>query len=107
VINDIFSLFHILISPSKELPDDVILLIMVKSAVNNFGYRNAIRSTWGGTNNSQIHVLFSLGYHRYIESEIRKEASLCKDILQGSFVDEYRNNTLKTSMTYKWIGDSC
>ena len=106
VINDIFSLFHILISPSKELPDDVILLIMVKSAARNFGRRNAIRSTWGGKKNSQIHVLFSLGYHRYIEREIRKEASLYKDILQGSFVDEYRNNTFKTSMTYKWIGDS-
>ena len=106
VINDIFSLFHILISPSKELPDDVILLIMVKSAARNFGRRNAIRSTWGGKKNSQIHVLFSLGYHRYIEREIRKEASLYKDILQGSFIDEYRNNTFKTSMTYKWISDS-
>ena len=106
VINDIFLLFHMLISPSKELPDDVILLIMVKSAARNFGRRNAIRSTWGGKKNSKIHVLFSLGYHRYIEREIRKEASLYKDILQGSFVDEYRNNTFKTSMTYKWIGDS-
>ena len=106
VINDIFSLFHILISPSKELPDDVILLIMVKSAARNFGRRNAIRSTWGGKKNSQIHVLFSLGYHIYIEREIRKEATLYKDILQGSFIDEYRNNTFKTSMTYKWIGDS-
>jgi len=106
VINDIFSLFHILISPSKELPDDVILLIMVKSAAGNFGRRNAIRSTWGGNTNSQIHVLFSLGYHRYIEREIKKEAYMYKDILQGSFIDGYRNNTLKTSMTYKWIGDS-
>ena len=106
VINDIFLLFQMLISPSKELPDDVILLIMVKSAARNFGRRNAIRSTWGGKKNNKIHVLFSLGYHRYIEREIRKEASLYKDILQGSFVDEYRNNTFKTSMTYKWIGDS-
>lgn len=46
VINYIFSLFHLLISPSKELPDDVILLIMVKSAARNFGRRNAIISTW-------------------------------------------------------------
>ena len=51
-------------------------------------------------------MLFSLGYHRYIEREIKKEASLYKDIMQGSFIDEYRNNTLKMSMTYKWIGDS-
>lgn len=106
VVNNIFSLFHILISPSKKSPDDVILLIMVKSAARNFGRRNAIRSTWGGQKYSKIHVLFSLGYHRYIEKEIKKETELYKDILQGSFLDSYRNNTFKSSMTYKWIGDS-
>ena len=26
--------------------------------------------------------------------------------MQGSFIDKYRNTMFKTSMTYKWIGDS-
>ena len=47
VVNDIFSLFHILISLSKELPDDVILLIMVKSAARNFGRKNLIEINVG------------------------------------------------------------
>ncbi|KAL4236555.1 hypothetical protein ACF0H5_004940 [Mactra antiquata] len=88
-------------------------LVIVHSAPLNFVKRNAIRSSW--TNNSYfpdlgpIKVMFLLGKvtdnptQSYIDTEFGKYG----DILQGSFIDAYKNITYKGIMAYKWLSENC
>ncbi|KAL4236554.1 hypothetical protein ACF0H5_004939 [Mactra antiquata] len=88
-------------------------LVIVHSAPLNFVKRNAIRSSW--TNNSYfpdlgpIKVMFLLGKvtenptQSYIDTEFGKYG----DILQGSFIDAYKNITYKAIMAYKWFSENC
>nr|SVE75172.1 EOG090X07IA [Daphnia dolichocephala] len=88
------------------------LLFVVKSAIQHFEQRQAIRQTWG----NQLHFLgvgiqsvFLLGTGSNPELQIKvdDEDMLHGDIVQADFHDDYRNNTLKTISGFKWAVEHC
>jgi beta-1,3-galactosyltransferase / beta-1,3-N-acetylglucosaminyltransferase len=94
------------------------LMIIVKSKIDHFEHRNAIRNSWGFERRFSdvlIRTVFSLGIdsetHGEKESALQKlvdlEAERYNDIIQFNFIDEYFNNTLKTVSGLRWCKDYC
>ena len=89
------------------------LVIIVKSAVQNFDSRDAIRLTWGdeyqihNQNITTVFLLGSRGDDLLLMKEVSKESVKYKDIILGDFEDEYFSNTLKTMMGHKWAVENC
>lgn len=89
------------------------VLVIVHTAPSHFKRRLAIRQTW--TNDSyyqalgSVRVLFLLGRVKdpALQLEIEHEFKQHKDLLQGDFIDAYRNLTHKGVMGYKWIAERC
>lgn len=82
------------------------LIIVVHSAPGNFQKRNAIRDTWG-RQTPFIATIFLLGASDMYEDSLKKESSIYNDIVQGNFLDCYRNMTYKHVMALKWISYQC
>ncbi|XP_053201830.1 beta-1,3-galactosyltransferase 5-like [Panonychus citri] len=101
------------ISPDDDSNSvDIFLLIFIHSAPNNFKKRKIIRDTWASSQNisfSQIRRVFLLGLVDDIELQrsINQENKIHGDIIQGNFVDTYRNLTYKHVMGLKWITYYC
>ncbi|XP_053201843.1 beta-1,3-galactosyltransferase 5-like [Panonychus citri] len=101
------------ISPDDDSNSvDIFLLIFIHSAPNNFEKRKIIRDTWASSQNisfSQIRRVFLLGLVDDIELQrsINQENKIHGDIIQGNFVDTYRNLTYKHVMGLKWITYYC
>ncbi|XP_031630695.1 beta-1,3-galactosyltransferase brn [Contarinia nasturtii] len=93
------------------------LVIIVKSAMNHFSRRNAIRQSWGFEKrfyDVTIRTVFTLGItkHETLEDEnlqtaIDKEREQYDDIIQADFIDSYFNNTIKTMMGLRWAIEYC
>ncbi|XP_033748008.1 beta-1,3-galactosyltransferase brn-like [Pecten maximus] len=83
------------------------LLILVKSAVNNFHLRDAIRATWGSTTAKNVEIVYLLAYRAEQQQDVDKEVALYGDIVQESFLDAYMNNTYKTIMGFNWAVKYC
>ncbi|XP_076106970.1 beta-1,3-galactosyltransferase brn-like [Mytilus galloprovincialis] len=86
---------------------DIELVILVKSFTGHFDQRQAIRSTWGKCHGENVRVVFLLGHSAELTEHTRNEYDEHKDIVQGSFTDEYRNNIYKTLMAYDWVVSNC
>lgn len=91
------------------------LLVVVNSAVSHFEARDAIRQTWGqfAVERGSL-VLFLLGSvdpssadADVIQEKVFEEESLHGDLLQGTFVDNYYNLTLKTISLLRWVNATC
>lgn len=77
---------------------------MVLSAPGHFYHRRQIRSTWA--NHRQ--VVFLLGKaNATIQLLIENEAREFGDIVQGNFIDSYRNMTYKHVMGLLWAKKHC
>ncbi|XP_053607470.1 beta-1,3-galactosyltransferase brn [Plodia interpunctella] len=90
------------------------LFIVVKSAMQNFGHRAAIRQTYGQDNiipGRIVKTLFFLGISSHPKGEIQKqidaEIAKHKDIIQIDFHDHYFNNTIKTMTSFRWLYEHC
>lgn len=90
------------------------LFIVIKSAMNNFSKRDAIRKTYGQENSVPgriVKYLFFLGTDGTTKSltqiSIQKEMEQYKDIIQIGFRDNYNNNTIKTMMSFRWVYEHC
>lgn len=91
-------------------PDDPFLLVLVKSNVFQIGHRMAIRSTWGNftsQSNPSIQLAFLLGDSPLVTRFTEIEHEMYGDIIQEDFIDEYKNNTLKTIMGFNWAVSHC
>ena len=87
-------------------------IVFVSSAVHNVHHRRLIRDTWGAVTHMEpysVRTVFMLGftYNNTLQAQIVKESHSNKDIIQGSFVDSYRNMTYKHLMALGWISDFC
>ncbi|XP_969838.2 beta-1,3-galactosyltransferase 5 [Tribolium castaneum] len=85
-----------------------ILLVLVHSNPKHFATRKVLRTTWG-KNSLQVKVLFMLGLvksHR-LKVQIEKENEEFGDLIQGSFLDTYRNMTYKHVMVFKYAIYHC
>lgn len=84
------------------------VLAFVVSAPRNFEIRQAIRTTWG-RNHPAVETLFALGItnNSTLQKLINNEYLKYGDIVQGNFIDSYRNLTYKTSMCLKYAVYFC
>ena len=89
------------------------VLIYIHSAPNHFSRRQFIRNTYANASFFRpfgiLRVLFLLGTVNdfHVQEHIAEEFHRYSDILQGDFIDSYKNLTLKGVMAYKWISDKC
>ncbi|GAB0098232.1 Hexosyltransferase [Sergentomyia squamirostris] len=92
----------------RELNIQPLVLIMVHSAPGNEQKRNLIRKTWG-RKDPRAHLLFLLGSVISItdQAKLKEENRKHRDLVQGSFLDTYRNMTYKHAMVLKWFIYSC
>ncbi|KAI9588563.1 uncharacterized protein LOC119645117 [Glossina fuscipes] len=88
-------------------------LILVHSAPANHGKRQLIRETWGSVSRVIVHsplrIIFLLGAveNSQLQRTLTSENHEYGDMLQGSFVDDYRNMTYKHIMAFKWFISNC
>ncbi|KAM7355413.1 uncharacterized protein ACRADG_001474 isoform 1-T8 [Cochliomyia hominivorax] len=88
-------------------------LILIHSAPKNYEKRQVIRETWGSITHhrpvSPLRVLFLLGAvgTAKVQEDLENENNLYRDIIQGSFIDDYRNMTYKHIMAFKWFLYNC
>nr|CAG4640903.1 EOG090X07AW [Eulimnadia texana] len=80
-------------------------VILVHSAARNNHRRDAIRKTWG----KNQPVLFVLGRsaNEQLNAAIDLENRSHGDLIQGSFIDSYKNLTYKHIMALKWAQNYC
>lgn len=89
------------------------LVYIVKSAMNNFHRRLAIRHSWGFEkrfSDVPIRTVFVLGVDKdnpKLQRQIEDEHNKFGDIVQAEFIDTYFNNTLKTMVGFKWAVNYC
>ncbi|XP_041378528.1 beta-1,3-galactosyltransferase 1-like [Gigantopelta aegis] len=102
-----------LINPSSLCANrDVFLVIFVTSAPDHFEIRNGIRYTWGlhaRDDDVIVRMVFVIGRtsDSKVQERIRRESIIKSDIIQASFVDSYRNLTLKTMSILYWVSHHC
>jgi len=91
------------------------LLVVVNSAVTHFEERDAIRQTWGqfAVERGSL-LLFLIGSpdpsssdSDLIQERVFREEQSHGDLLQGSFVENYYNLTLKTISLLRWVNSTC
>ena len=93
------------------------LVILVKSALENFDRRAAIRDTWGFErrfSDVPVRTVFLLGSSAdnddgggELAAKVEEEHRLYGDLVQGDFRDAYFNNTLKSMMGLRWATELC
>lgn len=103
---DIKFTFEVLNLPCNE--SSPLLLIVVHSAPKNFLTRSTIRATWG-RKTDKMKILFMIGHvnNRVLKQRIKKENEAFGDLIQGSFLDAYKNMTYKHVMAFKYVIYHC
>ncbi|CAC5401597.1 unnamed protein product [Mytilus coruscus] len=91
---------------------NVFLLVFVHMAPGNSAGRNLIRSTFGTVfsfHNKRIEYVFVLGKTENVtlQQEIEHESERYMDIIQGNFIDSYRNLTYKLVFSLFWVNNFC
>lgn len=87
-----------------------LLLVLVHSAPGNAEERRFIRETWGSAARpDQVLVRFMLGRpaDADVQRRLEAEGAAFGDLVQGPFVDTYRNLTYKHVMGLKWFARRC
>ncbi|KAJ8670288.1 hypothetical protein QAD02_001547 [Eretmocerus hayati] len=98
------------IDPESE---NLRVVILVKSAIENSKRRTAIRNSWGFEkrfSDVPMRTIFLLGVHPDDEEStvaIEFESKKYQDIVQANFIDAYYNNTIKTMIGFKWVMKYC
>ena len=91
--------------------DDLILLVIVLSAMKNFQERQAIRDSWASESNANTKVVFLLGHigndTSPLQVNVTKEFEEFDDIIQEDFIDSYANLTVKSLMLLKGFKQHC
>uniref|UniRef100_A0A8D9ELI0 Hexosyltransferase n=1 Tax=Cacopsylla melanoneura TaxID=428564 RepID=A0A8D9ELI0_9HEMI len=92
--------FEFLINPPcSESP----YIVVVHSAPGNYDKRHLIRSTWG----SRVPLYFFFGETATNQTLLDTESAEYHDVVQGSFIDSYRNLTYKDMLVFKWVIYNC
>ncbi|XP_022319630.2 beta-1,3-galactosyltransferase 5-like [Crassostrea virginica] len=87
-------------------------LVMVHTSIENFWRRKEMRRTWLNSSHyspRNLKVIFLVGTTdiKKVQEDLKNESNLYHDIIQGDFVDSYRNLTNKGVMGYRWITENC
>lgn len=100
--------FEFLINHQLCDDDTPLVVILIHSAPMNFDKRKTIRETWGYID-ERSRLLFFLGSVEddTLQNEIVLENQKHNDIVQGNFIDSYRNMTYKHVTALKWLTYYC
>lgn len=103
---------HISAANESSSAKQLFIVVFVHSAPNHFDKRTAIRKTWGNESNvrhNQIRVVFLVGQvnDTSVQKRLIKESEQYSDLVQGNFIDTYRNLTYKHIMGLKWVVYFC
>ena len=84
----------------------------IHTSPGNVIRRGNVRRTWGNRElfrDGRLKVVFMVGIAPNAEHEevLDKEHDQYKDIVQGDFLDDYHNLTLKGIMALKWVSEFC
>ncbi|KAK3093130.1 hypothetical protein FSP39_011487 [Pinctada imbricata] len=87
-------------------------LVMVHTAPAHSNRRFEMRRTWLNTSHyvpEHIVVIFLMGTvkNQTIQQALHDESRIHSDIIQGDFIDSYRNLSNKGVMGYRWISENC
>ncbi|KAM9582878.1 lactosylceramide 1,3-N-acetyl-beta-D-glucosaminyltransferase isoform 1-T5 [Trichechus inunguis] len=112
--------FQYLINHEKKCrAQDVLLLLFVKTAPENYERRSVIRRTWGNEEyvrsqlKANIKTLFVLGTssnplkREELQRQLVREDKMYNDIIQQDFVDSFYNLTLKLLLQFSWANTFC
>ena len=98
-----------LISPAA-CDSHVGLVIIIHSHPQHRQLRQTLRKTWADENiNPELtktKTVFVVGLSD-ADEDIREEANVYSDVIQGGFIDSYRNMTIKHLLGYRWVADNC
>lgn len=89
------------------------MIILIHSAPTHFAYRSAIRSTWGNYSLQNQHdqfrrvFLFGRVTDPQLQDKLVNENMMYQDIIQGNFIDSYRNLSLNTLYGLMWVNKYC
>lgn len=98
---------------------DVLLLLFVKTAPENYNRRLAIRNTWGNEKythavlNANVKTLFALGIparsqtREELQQKLIWEDQIYHDIIQQDFEDTFYNLTVKLLLQFNWANTYC
>lgn len=100
--------FKINPKPCESYPSGLLLVVIVSSNPNNYANRMIIRNTWGRTLDA-VKVVYLVGesQNKSLSEQIINESAIYGDIVQGGFIDAYRNMTYKHVMGLKWVSHHC
>lgn len=93
--------------------DNVYVLFLIKSRLENVHQRQMIRRTWGNEFSIpkvKVRRVFLLGVdpkNKNVQHQIGLESRDYEDIVQQFFVDSYYNNTIKLLMGFQWATEYC
>ena len=93
--------------------DNVYILFLIKSRLENTHQRQMIRRTWGNEFSIPkviIRRVFLLGVepkNKNVQHQIGLESRDYEDIVQQFFIDSYYNNTIKLLMGFQWATEYC
>ncbi|CAC5362046.1 B3GALT1 [Mytilus coruscus] len=101
--------YSTLLNTGKECKEqDKFMLVLVYSATYKFYGRQLIRNTFGSIShfaNRDIEYVFVLGQtnNDTLQAKIEKESVRYRDIIQGNFIDSYKNLTYKRVFSLFWL----
>ncbi|XP_006869874.1 PREDICTED: lactosylceramide 1,3-N-acetyl-beta-D-glucosaminyltransferase [Chrysochloris asiatica] len=118
-LEDIPSFRYLINHKEKCQAQDVLLLLFVKTAPENYERRSMIRKTWGNEEyvssqlNANIKTLFALGTssnplkREELQRKLVWENEMYSDIIQKDFTDSFYNLTLKLLLQFSWANAFC
>lgn len=88
------------------------IVILITSAPKNSERRKAIRETWCRATNFNLVVapwqcVFLVGHSAELLPSLQEESRQHRDILIGSYLDSYRNLTVKIMHGMDWVTETC
>ena len=97
-----------MIEKCGDKQQNILFASFINPAMTNFEKSNALRSTWTSSNEQAIFI-FRLGKSQdnNLNEIIYEENKQHGDIVQGNFLDTYRNLTLKTLFGLEWMSLFC
>lgn len=108
--------YHLIINePQKCEQEKPFVVLMVPVAPNNRGHRDIVRKTWGGESpirGKVVKLFFMLGWHigegaKELQEQLLQESKEHHDLIQSSFLDCYKNLTIKTMVMLEWLDSYC
>ena len=94
-------------------------LVLIQTAPNHHEQRMAIRNTWGSFGRTQtfageildeeVKIAFTFGLsHSDLDNQnVMNESLTFHDVIIADFIDSYRNLTLKTLTSLRWVDNYC